>query len=192
MIVFTPWQLRNHMLLDVVKDDTLAINFIHHGMYPSFMYESDETTRGFPYHFDPESEKISTSMQSILTELYDRYHEEKAVYLKWYLLDKPRAFFPWGLINGWRDIFVYPTPKSPYYKEKSFQYSYAIMWWLHPVLMLLSIISCFIVWLPGVARHFTSYAINVCRVISLIVVYFTTHGRCAIPKVFRTPAPIKL
>lgn len=172
LLVFAPWQVRNHLSLDVIKDDTLAINFIHHGMYPSFMYENNKASRGFPYHFDPESEKISSSMQSTLTELYKRYRADKAVYLKWYLLDKPREFFSWGLINGWRDIFVYPTPRSPYYTKSSFKYSYTIMWWLHPMLMVFSIISCVLVWLPAVARQFPESAITTCRLLSVFIIYF--------------------
>ena len=73
-LAFFPWILRNAITLGAFSDDTLLINFLHHGMYPNFTFEGVPESHGYPYLFDPRSPAISKDIASVLNEILRRFH----------------------------------------------------------------------------------------------------------------------
>lgn len=114
-------------------------NFLHHGMYPQFMYEGVPESRGFPYRYDPRAEKIGGDLPFVLKEIASRFAQEPLRHAKWYLFDKPMAFWSWSMIQGFGDVFVYPVSSSPYFHDKIFRLSHRLMYGLHYPLMVLAL-----------------------------------------------------
>jgi 4-amino-4-deoxy-L-arabinose transferase-like glycosyltransferase len=126
-IIFVPWLLRNQWTLGMASDPTLAISTILHGHYPDFMYRNMPESLGYPYRFDPRAQEISANMATLLRELFARFTEDPAIYLRWYVFGKPIAFFSWGDAAAAGDIFTYPTMTSPYYDKSIFIFTKEFM-----------------------------------------------------------------
>ena len=68
-------------------DSRLMINFLHHGMYPDFIYDGKPESRGFPYRHDPNANQIGKNMVSVLKEISVRFEQSPSTHLKWYLIN---------------------------------------------------------------------------------------------------------
>jgi len=113
------------------------VNFLHHGMYPDFMYEGAPQSRGFPYRYDPKAKKIGADLPSVLKEISSPSVQAPVYHAKWYLLDKPRVFWSWNIIQGSGDAFVYPVSSSPYFHNEFFKMSHRLIYGFHYLLMVL-------------------------------------------------------
>lgn len=129
------WGLRNLLVLGQWSDPTLAINMLHHGMYPDFMYRNDPASYGMPHRHDPESARISSGTGAFLSVLLERMRAEPATYLSWYLFGKLDTFLQWSIVAGQGDVFVYPVIYSPYYDNPNFIATHVAMHLLHAPLM---------------------------------------------------------
>jgi 4-amino-4-deoxy-L-arabinose transferase-like glycosyltransferase len=172
ILIYSPWIVRNLGVIGSATDNSLIINTIHHGMYPDFMYKGLTNSKGFPYRFDPESPQISANIMSLKNELFRRFLNEPRQHLNWFLVGKPIAFFSWGVVNGWGDIFIYPVIKTPYANNTFYIVSRLFMYWTHEILILLSICACVAVWLPNTAKSFDNNKLVTSRLLSLLVLYF--------------------
>ncbi len=172
-ISFSPWIVRNLITLKKPTDNRLMINFLHHGMYPNFTFDKVEESYGFPYRYDPRSEEISKDLASVLKEITRRFHQETAKNIKWFLLEKPAAFWSWNIVQGLGDAFIYPVSQSPYFSNKHFQWTHMLMFTLHWPLVVLCMFGCFLVWLPLSIIGLPKEAIFVGRFASLLLIYFT-------------------
>jgi len=146
-MIFVPWLLRNQWTLGMASDPTLAISTILHGHYPDFMYRNMPESLGYPYRFDPRAQEISASMATLLHELFARFTEDPATYLRWYVFGKPIAFFSWGDAAAAGDIFTYPTMMSPYYNKSIFIFTKEFMkvsHWIWVAAALLGIFTLFL------------------------------------------------
>lgn len=112
--VTVPWALRNFIVLGGA-DPTLTINALVHGHYPWAKFNGDPNSLGYPYRFDPEIARLSSSVSSALTGIWSRIVEDPAHYFVWYAIGKPLMFLSWGDVAAAGDIFTYPTETSPYY-----------------------------------------------------------------------------
>jgi hypothetical protein len=68
LIVLAPWHIRNLARFGKIADPKLQIDFLHHGMYPDFMFNGQRESFGFPYRFDPRSPKIAKNNSSVIRE----------------------------------------------------------------------------------------------------------------------------
>lgn len=181
-IVMAPWHIRNLVSLDRWSDDRLQINFLHHGMYPDFMYNSQKESYGFPYRFDPRSEKISRSTETVLSEIVDRFRREPIEHITWYLLKKPMAFWSWDIVQGQGDVFVYAVSKTPYWDQPIFQMQHGFMRSLHELLVLLGLLGCVMAWLPTAVQHQNPAGAATARFISLLLIYYTALHMLGFPE----------
>ena len=173
LVILSPWMIRNLKLFHSISDDTLKINFLHHGMYPEFKYGGLDKSYGFPYRYDPRSSEISVSMASVLNEIARRFRHEPAQHLKWYLLRKPAVFWSWNIIQGIGDVFIYPIHQTPYQSNLFFRWTHHLMRYLHWPLVLLSAAGCLMVWLPRLNCIYPDNSLHVARVVAALLLYFT-------------------
>ena len=171
-IIFVPWLLRNQWTLGMVSDPTLAVGTILHGHYPDFMYRNMPESLGYPYRFDPRVQEISVNMATLLRELFARFREDPATYLRWYVWGKPIAFFSWGDVAATGDIFTYPTMMSPYYDKSVFILTKEFMRMSHWVWVAAALLGIFVLWLSrnphilGQRRRFVGL------LLATVVLYF--------------------
>ena len=173
VLVLSPWVIRNLKTFHHVSDDTLKINFLHHGIYPEFKYNGLQKTYGYPYRFDPRSKQISKSTESVLKEVVRRFQQEPTRHLKWYFIRKPIVFWSWNIIQGMGDIFIYEIHQTPYNSNTFFKWTYRLMYYLHWPLVILCFLGSLIVWLPGLKKMYPENSIYVARFASALLIYFT-------------------
>ena len=172
-LAFLPWIGRNMATLGIATDKRLVINFLHHGMYPDFMYEGVPQSHGFPYRYDPGAEKIGGDLPSVLKEISNRFVQAPLRHGKWYLFDKPRTFWSWNIIQGFGDAFVYPVSSSPYFHNKFFRIAHGLMHSLHYPLAALALFGCFLAWFPLTKIDLTRKSLLISRFCSLLLIYYT-------------------
>jgi 4-amino-4-deoxy-L-arabinose transferase-like glycosyltransferase len=172
-VVLGPWLMRNEMVLDESSDPGLKNAFLHHGMYPDFMYGNDLRTYGFPYRFDPRSSEISRSVGSALTEIKRRFEDEPARYLSWYLLGKPAMLWSWNIVQGAGDAFVYPVTETPYVGNRLFQVTHAAMGWTRRPLVVLAALGTLLAWIPALSRRRSATGRFGLQLCSLLLLYYT-------------------
>ncbi len=170
ILIFSPWMFRNTTVNDNYQ--SLAVSTVHHGMYPDFMYQNLQESKGFPYRFDPKSKEFAINTEALINELKRRFKEETWVHVKWFLVGKPLTLFSWNILNGWGDIYIYPVKKSPYFYNDIFKFSHKAMLWAHWPLIFLSFCGCFVCWAPGFSKRMTTDTLIILRLASLLVFYF--------------------
>lgn len=168
----TLWTLRNLLAVGAPGDSQLMINFIHHGMYPNFMFQGDESTYGYPYYFDPLYREIS-SLSTLLTALIERFSEQPLEQLKWYLFGKLPTLYSWNIIQGvGQDVFIYEAISSPYFGEPVFVATHRLMYALHNFVVLLAAAGSLLAFLRT-PRGISAEAILPIRVVALFALYFS-------------------
>lgn len=172
VVVVSAWMVRNELAIGRLSDPRLAINTLHHGMYPDFMYKGIPQSRGIPYAFDPKSNEIGKSLSSVIDAIGARFASEPIRELRWYLLGKPVAFFSWNMVAGIGDVFVYPIKTSPYLTQKIFAITHMIMWWLHWPLTVLACLAAILVFIPSCTREWLPEQVLLTRVIATLIFYF--------------------
>jgi len=172
LIVASPWYIRNMVSAKGASNRKLMINFLHHGMYPNFMFEGKTETYGFPYLSDPRSEETSKDILAVLTEIVTRFRQEPMRHLLWFLIKKPYTFWSWNLIQG-SDAFVYSVSTSPYFYNKIFQQTHFLMYIFHGGIVFLSMAGTLLAWIPLIKNHLPEKSIQTARFVSLLLIYFT-------------------
>jgi 4-amino-4-deoxy-L-arabinose transferase-like glycosyltransferase len=171
-LAFLPWTARNLYTLGKTGDDTLKINFLHHGMYPNFRYNDDPKTFGYPYRYDPDSPRIAQSVGTAMNEIKHRFQTEPAKYLKWYLAGKPIMLWSWNLNESIGGPFVYAVSRTPYSFLPHFRWSYVLMYWLHWILVAFGALGCIVVWLPRNRLGLNEPALVIARAITLLLLFY--------------------
>lgn len=169
------WKLRNMAAIGSTSDPQLLANTLHHGMYPDFMYQGDVESLGMPYRYDPSLAPAERSVGLVLTVLWQRFQDNPGVYLYWYLLGKPLALFTWTILpigeaggemltKG--DIYLYPTPVTPYADNLAFILTYIISYKLHVITLLGALATGFYAWFKMNEQKWV-----VLRLLSFVMVY---------------------
>jgi 4-amino-4-deoxy-L-arabinose transferase-like glycosyltransferase len=143
VIAFTGWSVRNQIATGHTSDPALTASFLHHGMYPNMMYQDHPETYGYPYRFDPLTSEIGGNVSKTLGAIADHFRLDTQRYLSWYLIGKPLQFFSWNLTESVGDAFIYAPLKTPYVGNRLFESTHAVAAFLHPFLMLLSLIGVY-------------------------------------------------
>ena len=170
-LILAPWILRNAAVCGGFSQDRLAVNFLHHGMYPDVMYANRPETFAAPYLFDPRSPEISKSLVSVTREIGSRFLREPGTYMEWYLLKKPLYLWAWKEIQG-RDVFIYAVSKTPYDNSAVFRGLYRLMHALHGPLVFLCFLGCVLAWIPRLFPDSGGAAPRVAQFASLVVIYY--------------------
>lgn len=148
LVVMALWKIRNFFAIGHFSDPALAINTIHHGMYPDMMYENDPRSFSMPYRFDPESSKMK-NLSDVLYILWQRACAEPGRYIYWFVIGKPLAFLQWSLQDGGGDVFIYPVKYSPYFNKNLFGVTHFVCYWLYfPLTAFAWVGGCLAVWRP--------------------------------------------
>jgi 4-amino-4-deoxy-L-arabinose transferase-like glycosyltransferase len=180
LATLAPWILRN--LQDSISNsgDSLMVKSMAHGSYPDFMYEGRRRSYGYPYRFDPDSEKISRNLPTILGHIAKRFGSEPVRYARWYLIGKPIAFLSWGDPQG-QDILIYPVAHTPYYEDIRFATIRQVAFLLHWPLMLLGLIAVALLWLKSGWLRLDATTLRAARLVALVVVYVLALHMIAAP-----------
>lgn len=168
--VLAPWMIRNQSDSVAKPQSSLMVKALMHGAYPDFMYEGQPESFGFPYRFDPDSEKTARDLPSVLGYISGRFKAKPLAYAKWYLIGKPAFFLSWGNVQGW-DIFIYPSPHSPYLEDARFALIRAISFLLHWPLMILGLIGSMLLWARPRSLALEPSALGAARLVALVVLY---------------------
>lgn len=139
-LTFGPWLVRNRLVLGSGGDPTLMASTLLHGSYPDFKYEGRPETEGFPYRYDPAAKAIRTPRQA-LARVGGNFAADPVGSLRWYLVGKPLRFHEWGFVEGAGDVFINSVKDSPYFRRPEFVATHALLRWVHPVLMGLSLLG---------------------------------------------------
>jgi 4-amino-4-deoxy-L-arabinose transferase-like glycosyltransferase len=168
--VLAPWVIRNQSDSVNKSGPDLMVLTLLHGSYPDFMYEGRAQSFGFPYRFDPDSERISRDLPTVLKHIADRFRAQPATYTRWYLFGKPGYFLSWGNVQGW-DVFIYPVKHSPYFENRGFAAIRFFSLTLHWPLMVLGLAGAVLVWLRPRSLMLDDRATRAATIVALVVAY---------------------
>ncbi len=144
--IFTAsWFIRNHITVPPgsMSGKQRALNTLAAGTYPGFIYK-DLRYKYFPYREDPEFPKYKKSFSNFTKIFYSRFKERPARYISWYLLEKPYYLWSWNILQGERDIYIYPVKRSLYRSSSLANSTRIFMKVLHPVSLILALAGFFL------------------------------------------------
>ena len=173
ILMLSPWMIRNAVKLGKLSDQSLMINFLHHGMYPNFKFKEIPASYRRPYKHDPRSREISASVGSVLNEIKHRFNSEPMRHLNWFVLKKPAVYWSWNTIQGHGDAYVYYVSQTPYSNSRFFQWTHSIMKLLHGPLVVLGLFGCLLAWLIPRPGSIDQPAFDFARFIAALLFYFT-------------------
>lgn len=166
-----PWWLRNLLAIGHLSDPLLVISTLHHGSYPDFIYNGDLSSVGYPYEVDPSTPEVESSIGSVLGYIFNKFAEQPWTYLRWYLVGKIQFFFDWNIVDGYYDVFTYPVLQSPYYSDKVFIATHALMRGLHWPLMIASMLGAIVAWIPSPWLGYPDWRVRAMRLMSCVMLY---------------------
>lgn len=172
-VLYGPWIARNIDTLGAPGDNTLMLAALRTGVYVDMMYQKDPQSYGYPYRFDPNFEKTSGDLSSVLTEVGNEFRKAPAEQLRWYIFGKPLTLWSWSNIEGPGDVFVYPVLSTPYRYLPQFKVTHALMQSIHWMLVALMAAGICIAWLPSRWSGLSNEALFVARAISILLLYHT-------------------
>lgn len=179
LVVFCAWGFRNVASVGSFSDPWAMTATIQHGSYPEFMHAGLPESQGIPYHYDTE---LSSHMPlaDLLAAISRRFLADPGSYLHWYLIGKPLALFNWNimpigseeavhlLLSG--DIYIYPTPATPYGSHPLFIATYLICKVLYLPCLLLAVAGAVLTWIPAL-RHLWGSRLIPMQLLSLTFFY---------------------
>lgn len=177
-VAVLPWLLRNLMVTGTTGDPTLFVAAVQVGGYPNFMYENMPESLGMPYRFDPVLVDF-TSLSRALSVILERGLAAPGEYLQWYAFGKVWAFFNWEIVpigvNDGRllvsgDIYVYPTPTTPYAYSPVFILTYLLSRLLYFPILAFALVASLLVWVPRCTQFWGKH-LQIFRVLSLCLLY---------------------
>ena len=170
-LIMAPWWVRNLDAIGQISDSSLMINTLHHGSYPGFMYEGDPKTLGDPYRFDPHSRDAEASLGAVLTDILHKFTQQPITYLGWYLVGKIKFFFNWDIVDGFGDIFTYAEFETPYYANRLFLLTRALMFGLHWPLVIAGLLGAGLVWTRFAKFTVDGWKVLAMRWLSVVLLY---------------------
>lgn len=189
MLVWGAWSLRNSTLPPRSPDGfSPMITTIQHGSYPDLMYNGIPQSAGIPYRYDPELPAART-LHDTLAIIGKRAMQHPLTYLQWYLIGKPLTFLRWqalpigvgdARIETSGDIFIYPTPVTPYADSPVHVASYLLMYVLRLPLLLLAAAAAVLAWLP-LGRRLWGPGTPLVQITSLTMTYAIALHAVAAP-----------
>ncbi len=181
LVTVGAWQARSHSVPASPNSFSPMVTTIQHGSYPDFMFNGIAESSGIPYRFDDELPAAKT-LGDTLGIIADRARHDPLTYLHWYTVGKVKSFFHWKtepigtadtrlLTSG--DIYIYPTPVTPYASNPVHVTTYLFMYLLHMPSLLLAFVAGILAWTPIGSRLWGKTTLLV-RLTSLTLAYATT------------------
>lgn len=170
LLAMAPWFIRNQQASVHKPGASLMVKALAHGSYPGFMFQGKPESFEYPYHFDPDRDRITRDLPTVLKHIAGRFREEPLVYSQWYLIGKPIYFLSWGNLQGW-DILIYPVKHTPYFEDIRFGLIRALAMALHWPLMLLGLVATAMLWLRSNKLALGPAEVAAARLVALVVVY---------------------
>lgn len=170
-LLWGPWIARNH-ISHAAEGSANMVQTMAIGMYPDFEY-NHIPNQGEPDHLDPRFSQFSHNLGATLSEIGRRFRENPGEELRWYLIGKPVALWSWHGVGGGPDVFTYPVFVTPYSHSPLFILTHALMHALHWPLVILALIGCVLVWLPGAGARLAPEPLFLARIMSLLLLYNT-------------------
>lgn len=170
-LAMTPWWARNLLAIGHLSDPSLMIATLHHGSYPDFIYDGNLRSVGYPYRFDPMTPQIESSLASVLGYIAHKFAAQPLIYLHWYLIGKIQFFLDWKIVDGYYDVFTYPVLQSPYFSEKVFIATHALMRGLHWPLAIAGMAGAGLACTPLARLLFSDWRLGAMRLASCIMLY---------------------
>jgi 4-amino-4-deoxy-L-arabinose transferase-like glycosyltransferase len=167
---FGPWLARNAVSVGG-SDPTLMLAALRAGAYPNLMYQNRPETYGYPYRADPGYAAAIKDPGATARAIVQAFREQPWAQTRWYLFGKPALLYSWNNVEGQGDVFVYPTPSSPYTYLPVFELTHALMRHLHGLLVVLMAIGAVLAWLPVRWTLLSADAAFAARMISLLLAY---------------------
>ena len=167
--VLAPWVIRNQSVPDV-KGADIMVNTLAHGSYPGFMYENRPETFGFPYRFDPDLAEKTRDLPTILKSIAGSFKSDPATYAYWYLLGKPYYFLSLENVQAF-DIYIYPTLRTPYMEDRTFDLMRRISVALHWPLMTLGLAGALLLLLRPRVLGLNAASIQSGKIVAALILY---------------------
>ena len=167
--VLAPWVIRNQSVPDV-KGADIMVNTLAHGSYPGFMYENRPETFGFPYLFDPHLAEKTRDLPTILRSIAGSFKSDPATYAHWYLLGKPYFFLSLENVQAF-DIYIYPTLRTPYMEDRTFDLMRRITVALHWPLMILGLAGALLLLVRPQALGLNAASVQSGRIVAALILY---------------------
>ena len=146
------WMLRNAHVGGASSGGRAAMNLVqgswpeyHDSFYRNAMY-GDAQARQNLENMSAEYRLVQEHPAQGLGAMARRMSAAPGRYIGWYL-SKPVLLWDWSIRVGIGDIYVYPTPYSPFYDKPLLRVIVALCHALNPVLMLFMLTGCIAAWL---------------------------------------------
>lgn len=152
LVAFLPWTVRSHQAGVANVGSGLMVKTLLHGSYPNFEFNGRPETFAFPYRFDPEAERISRDLPSVLGHIATQFRDHPFESARWYLIGKPFYFLSWGGVQA-VDILIYPVTRTPFYDRPLFSAMRLLTFAVHWPLMISGVLGAFLLlfkprWIP--------------------------------------------
>jgi 4-amino-4-deoxy-L-arabinose transferase-like glycosyltransferase len=170
LLVMAPWFIRNQQASVDKPAPSLMVKALAHGSYPNFMFQGIPESFEYPYRYDPDGDRITRDLPTILKHIAGRFREEPLVYSQWYLIGKPVFFLSWGNVQGW-DILIYPVSHTPYFEDSRFSLIRVLTMALHWPLMVLGMVASAMLCFRADKLALGAAETAAARLIALVVVY---------------------
>jgi 4-amino-4-deoxy-L-arabinose transferase-like glycosyltransferase len=170
VVVQAPWWIRNVVTDLDVSQGSLMVQSLHHGSYPGFVHEGNPHSYGWPFRYDPVSERVERDLPSVAQDILRKFQERPWEMTRWYLLGKPGYFLSWGYVQG-QDIYVYDTKHSPYGTMPLFTALRTISLWAHWPMMLLGVLAAACTWWRPAWLGLEGNALVAARILAVTVAY---------------------
>ena len=167
--ILAPWVVRNQSVPEV-KGANIMVNTLAHGSYPGFMYENRPETFGFPYRFDPALAEKTQDLPTILKSIAGSVKSDPATYAHWYLLGKPYFFLSLENVQAF-DIYIYPTLRTPYMEDRSFDSMRRITVALHWPLMILGLAGALLLFVRPQVLGLNAASVQSGRIVAALILY---------------------
>jgi 4-amino-4-deoxy-L-arabinose transferase-like glycosyltransferase len=146
------WGLRSAHVDGASSGRRAAMNLVqgswpeyHGSLYRNAMYQDAQAKRNLE-RIGGEYQLFRESPSKGLGAMARRMSTEPGRYILWYL-GKPMLLWDWSIRVGVGDIYVYPTPYSPFYDQPLLRVLVALCHALNPLLMPLMLVGCIAIWL---------------------------------------------
>lgn len=184
-ILWLPWVAWKMVYsYDENTKNSAAASFAY-GSYPNLIYDKatliypdDRARRISSFREDPKFNKMAKSLNYGAKVTFGRFKKEPAKYIRWYLYGKPLMYWKWdNNMSLQKGPFVYPVIYSIYHKTLWAQWSFRIIRFLHPILILMAVFAT----LVAIKDIFSQKTVAVTNtvllmLISLPVYYTVVHS----------------
>jgi 4-amino-4-deoxy-L-arabinose transferase-like glycosyltransferase len=170
VLVQAPWWIRNVVTRLDTSQGSLMVQSLHHGSYPGFVHAGIPESYGWPFRYDPVSERVERDLPSVANDILGKFRDRPLEMSRWYLLGKPGFFLSWSYVQG-QDIYVYDTKNSPYGTMPLFTALRTLSLWLHWPLMLMGVLAAACAWWRPGWLGLQGNALVAARILATTVLY---------------------